>query len=79
MKDAASLTYRLALAFAIAVLVAVAQYWIWQQFNRGADYAGATQSIKGFAYNGFQRDQSPLTGKFPNDENIANEIGRAHV
>ena len=74
MKDAASLTYRLALAFAIAVLVAVAQYWIWQQFNRGADYAGATQSIKGFAYNGFQRDQSPLTGKFPNDENIANDL-----
>lgn len=74
MKNAASLTYRLALAFAIAALVALSQYWLWQQFNRGAEFIGATQSIKGFAYNGFQRDQSPLTGKFPTDAQLASDL-----
>ncbi|MBR0565182.1 glycosyltransferase [Azoarcus sp. L1K30] len=74
MKNAASLTYRLIVAFAIAVLVALAQYWLWQQFNRGAEVAGATQSIKGFAYNGFQRDQSPLLGKYPNDAELGRDL-----
>ncbi|PKO55962.1 MAG: benzoate transporter, partial [Betaproteobacteria bacterium HGW-Betaproteobacteria-21] len=74
MKNAASLAYRLALAFAIAALVALAQYWLWQQFNRGAEFIGATQSIKGFAFNGFQRDQSPLTGKFPTDKQLAGDL-----
>ncbi|PKO58050.1 MAG: benzoate transporter, partial [Betaproteobacteria bacterium HGW-Betaproteobacteria-19] len=74
MKNAASLTYRLALAFAIAALVALAQYWLWQQFNRGSEVAGATQSIKGFAYNGFQRDQSPLLGTYPTDAQLGSDL-----
>jgi len=74
MKNAASLTVRLALAFAIAALVALAQYWLWQQFNRGSEVAGATQSIKGFAYNGFQRDQSPLLGQYPTDAQLGHDL-----
>ncbi|PLX75441.1 MAG: benzoate transporter [Azoarcus sp.] len=74
MKNAASLTYRLALAFAIAALVALAQYWLWQQFNRGSEVAGVTQSIKGFAYNGFQRDQSPLLGTYPTDAQLGSDL-----
>ena len=58
MKQAASLIYRIAIALAIAAGVAFFQYWIWQQFNRGAEFTGTNQSIKGFAYNGFQRDQA---------------------
>ncbi len=65
MKKAASLIYRLAMALAIAVAVAAAQHWIWQQFNKGSEFIGTNQSIKGFAYNGFQRDQSPLKGTYP--------------
>lgn len=74
MKKAASLVYRLAVAFAVAGLVALAQYWIWQYFNRGAEFIGTSQSIKGFAYNGFQRDQSPLRGEFPTDEQLAADL-----
>ena len=62
MKKAASFAARVAVAVMIAAAVAFAQYWIWQQLNRSAEFIGTNQSIKGFAYNGFQRDQSPLKG-----------------
>jgi len=74
MKHAASILYRVAIALAIAAGVAFFQYWIWQQFNRGAEHIGTNQSIKGFAYNGFQRDQSPLKGTYPTTEQLAADL-----
>lgn len=74
MKKAASLIYRLAVAIAIALAVAAAQYWIWQQFNHGSEFIGTNQSIKGFAYNGFQRDQSPLRGTYPTVEQLGADL-----
>lgn len=74
MKNAASLAYRMTIAIAIASLVALAQYWLWEHFNRGSEFIGASQSIKGFAYNGFQRDQSPLRGTYPTDQQIAADL-----
>lgn len=74
MKNAASLAYRLLIALALASAVAVAQYWLWQHFNRGSEFIGATQSIKGFAYNGFQRDQGPQKGLFPTTEQLATDL-----
>ena len=74
MKKAASLIYRLAIAIAIALAVAAAQYWIWQQFNHGSEFIGTNQSIKGFAYNGFQRDQSPLRGTYPTVEQLGADL-----
>ena len=55
MKNAASFAARILTAIAIAAVVAFAQYWIWQQLNRSTEFIGTNQSIKGFAYNGFQR------------------------
>jgi exo-beta-1,3-glucanase (GH17 family)/cellulose synthase/poly-beta-1,6-N-acetylglucosamine synthase-like glycosyltransferase len=76
MKNAASLTLRLLLAAAIAAIVACAQYLIWQQSSHGTNYLGTRLSIKGFAYNGFQRDQSPLTNppSFPTRDQIAADL-----
>lgn len=74
MKQAATLIYRLAIALAIAAGVAFIQYWIWQQFNHGAEFIGTNQSIKGFAYNGFQRDQSPLKQSYPTREQLAGDL-----
>ncbi|ANQ84450.1 putative Beta-(1-3)-glucosyl transferase [Azoarcus olearius] len=74
MKNAASLAYRMTIALAVASLVALAQYWIWEHFNRGSEFIGASQSIKGFAYNGFQRDQSPLRGTYPTDAQIGADL-----
>ncbi|MFT3758627.1 glycosyltransferase [Thauera sp.] len=74
MKQAASLLYRIAIAIAIAAGVAFLQYWIWQQFNRGAEFISTNQSIKGFAYNGYQRDQSPLKGDSPTRDELAADL-----
>ncbi|MCV2219073.1 glycosyltransferase [Thauera sp. Sel9] len=74
MKQAASLLYRIAIALAIAAGVAFLQHWIWQQFNRGAEFISTNQSIKGFAYNGFQRDQSPLKGTYPTTEELTADL-----
>ncbi len=74
MKNAVSLVSRLGIAFVLASVVALAQYWIWEQLNRGAELTGTNQSIKGFAYNGFQRDQSPLRGTYPSVKNIADDL-----
>ena len=74
MKNAATLVYRLAIALAIAALVAVAQYWLWQSFNRGSEFIGTSQSIKGFAYSGYQRDQSPLRGTYPTEADLGNDL-----
>ena len=74
MKQAATLIYRLAIALAIAAGVAFIQYWIWQQFNHGAEFISTNQSIKGFAYNGFQRDQSPLKQSYPTREQLAGDL-----
>ena len=74
MKKAASFAARVAIAVMIAAAVAFAQYWIWQQLNRSAEFIGTNQSIKGFAYNGFQRDQSPLKGTYPTRAELASDL-----
>ena len=74
MKKAASFAARVAVAVMIAAAVAFAQYWIWQQLNRSTEFIGTNQSIKGFAYNGFQRDQSPLKQSYPTREQLAGDL-----
>ncbi|MBP8923853.1 MAG: benzoate transporter, partial [Thauera sp.] len=74
MKKAASFAARVAVAVMIAAAVAFAQYWIWQQLNRSAEFIGTNQSIKGFAYNGFQREQSPLKGTYPTRAELAADL-----
>ncbi|HMU16852.1 MAG TPA: glycosyltransferase family 2 protein, partial [Thauera aminoaromatica] len=74
MKNAASFAIRILTAIAIAAVVAFAQYWIWQQLNRSTEFIGTNQSIKGFAYNGFQRDQSPLKGTYPTRAELASDL-----
>ena len=74
MKKAASFAARVAVAVMIAAAVAFAQYWIWQQLNRSAEFIGTNQSIKGFAYNGFQREQSPLKGTYPTRAELATDL-----
>ena len=74
MKNAVSFALRIVTAIAIAAAVAFAQYWIWQQLNRSTEFIGTNQSIKGFAYNGFQRDQSPLKGTYPSRAELAADL-----
>lgn len=74
MKTAASLIYRLFVALILAGLVAATQYYIAERWNRGAEFIGAGNSIRGFAYSPFQRDQSPLKGTFPTEAEIAADL-----
>jgi exo-beta-1,3-glucanase (GH17 family)/cellulose synthase/poly-beta-1,6-N-acetylglucosamine synthase-like glycosyltransferase len=74
MKNAVSFTLRLLIAAAIAFAVATAQYLLWQTFNQGSKSADAALSIKGFSYNGYRYGQSPLTGKHPSSEELAEDL-----
>ncbi|NMG54076.1 glycosyltransferase [Aromatoleum aromaticum] len=74
MKYAASLIYRLIVALILAGLVAGAQYLFAERWNRGTEFIGAGNSIRGYAYSPFQRDQSPLKGTYPNEAEIAADL-----
>lgn len=74
MKTVSKLMYRLIVAIMLALIVAAGQYAIWKQINHGSDFAGSDGSIHGYAYSAYQRDQSPLKGTFPSEEQIARDL-----
>lgn len=74
MKTVSKLMYRLIVAIMLALIVAAGQYAIWKQINHGSDFAGSDGSIHGYAYSAYQRDQSPLKGTFPSEEQIAHDL-----
>ncbi|MBL8444914.1 MAG: glycosyltransferase [Zoogloeaceae bacterium] len=74
MKTVSKLMFRLLVALVLALLVAAGQYAIWKQINHGSDFAGSDGSIHGYAYSAYQRDQSPLKGTFPSEEQIASDL-----
>lgn len=82
MKDAAHTLRCAALAVCIAVGVALCQYGLWWQLGRGLGQQHHSSplidpdqcSIKGFAYNGFQRHQSPFKGTYPTKDQLAADL-----
>lgn len=74
MKNVASLIYRIIVALILAGLVAGAQYLIAERWNRGTEFVGAANSIHGYAYSPFQRDQSPLQGTYPSEAEIGADL-----
>lgn len=74
MKTVSNLMFRLIVAIMLALIVAGGQYAIWKQINHGSDFAGSDGSIHGYAYSAYQRDQSPLKGTFPSEEQIASDL-----
>jgi exo-beta-1,3-glucanase (GH17 family)/cellulose synthase/poly-beta-1,6-N-acetylglucosamine synthase-like glycosyltransferase len=75
MQRFASVLVRLTVALGIAALVAFAQYSIWAWANRGVSMADAEYGIAGFAYSGFQRDQSPLSQEYPSAAELSSDLG----
>jgi len=74
LKSTVSLIYRLVVALILAGVVAGAQYLLWEHFNRGAEFIGAENNIQGFAYSAFQRNQNPLKGTYPSDEEVGRDL-----
>lgn len=74
MKRFVQLLLRLFTALVIAGFVAFAQYALWEWANRSDFITDAEQEVKGFAYAGYQRHQSPLTGSYPSEEELAGDV-----
>lgn len=74
MKRFVQLLLRLFTALVIAGFVAFAQYALWEWANRSAYITDAEQEVKGFAYAGYQRHQSPLTGSYPSEAELAGDV-----
>lgn len=74
MKRLAHLLLRLLTALLIAGFVAFAQYALWEWANRNTPIADAEQDVKGFAYSGYQRHQSPLTANYPSEDELRGDV-----
>ncbi|MDY0012743.1 MAG: glycosyltransferase [Rhodocyclaceae bacterium] len=74
MKQTAKLLFRLIGALLVALLVAAAQYVLWSLPNKGLLASAAGVGVQGFAYAPYQRNQSPLTKRYPTDANVAADL-----
>ncbi|MGB2902879.1 MAG: hypothetical protein WBB96_05570, partial [Candidatus Dechloromonas phosphoritropha] len=47
---------------------------IWRAFNPPVVAPDVSMQVAGLAYSGFQRWESPLTGRFPSDAALADDL-----
>ncbi|MBI4754167.1 MAG: glycosyltransferase [Betaproteobacteria bacterium] len=63
-------------AGALALVVAALNLGAWIALNRPAEPVGWEGRIKGFAFNGFQRDHSPVDKRYPSAEELSADLHR---
>jgi len=61
-------------ALLIAALIAFANGAFWQGINRPVVTPGFDGPIGGFAFNGYQRDESPRLESFPSEQELASDL-----
>lgn len=61
-------------ATALAILLAMGNGGIWTLMNRPVAVPGFDGQIDGFAYNGFQRDESPRKQIYPSEHELASDL-----
>lgn len=63
-------------AVVVAVLVAVANWGFWWWLNQAPAVPPWTGKVGGFAYNGFQRDQSPMgdAPSYPSEQEFESDV-----
>lgn len=61
-----------ALCLAAVIALANGAFWVW--LNRPVPAPPFTGEIAGFAYNGFQRDESPLQESYPSEHELASDL-----
>ena len=61
-------------AVLIALVFGALNYGLWSWMNRPADPVDFDGRVKGFAFNGFQRHQSPVKRTFPSDDELKNDL-----
>lgn len=57
-----------------AVLFAISHFGIWAFTNHTIQLLDAPPIVRGFAYSGYQKDQSPLERKFPSTAELAKDL-----
>lgn len=61
-------------ALVIAGVVAACNWAAWRAFNPPLEAPEAPARVAGFAYNGFQRWESPLAKRFPGDDELHEDM-----
>ncbi len=64
-------------ALLIAAIIAAGNWAFWSWLNRPPESASWTGPVGGFAFNGFRRDQSPLSGDphdYPTDAELEHDV-----
>jgi exo-beta-1,3-glucanase (GH17 family)/cellulose synthase/poly-beta-1,6-N-acetylglucosamine synthase-like glycosyltransferase len=74
MKRVVSIVGRLFSSILIAVFIAGAQFMLWAWANRASEFTEADSNVRGYAYSGYQRHQSPLNKTYPSDEELDGDL-----
>ncbi|EUJ10815.1 exo-beta-1,3-glucanase [Methylophilaceae bacterium 11] len=65
---------RLFIPLLFALSVAAAHFGIWALTNSASNLLEAPPLVRGFAYSGYQEDQSPLDRQFPSTAELAKDL-----
>ncbi len=60
--------------FAFALVIAIVHFAIWTITNRALPLINVEPIVNGFAYSGFQEDQSPLEKEYPSTAELYNDL-----
>lgn len=69
-----SFSKRLFVPLVFALLVAAAHFGIWALTNSASQLLDAPPLVRGFAYSGYQEDQSPLDREFPSTAELVKDL-----
>jgi exo-beta-1,3-glucanase (GH17 family)/cellulose synthase/poly-beta-1,6-N-acetylglucosamine synthase-like glycosyltransferase len=63
-------------ALSVAMLIATLNFGAWSALNPPLELPDWEGPVAGVAYSGFQRDQDPTRGRFPTDDELADDLAR---
>lgn len=66
--------HKLIIPILFACLFAIAHFSIWSITNRALPLINAPKLVHGFAYSGFQKDQSPLEKQYPSTAELDHDL-----
>jgi len=65
---------RISFPLLFAILFSCLHFGLWAVANRALPLINVQPAVHGFAYSGYQEDQSPLTKRFPNSAELKRDI-----
>ncbi|HEY3300558.1 MAG TPA: glycosyltransferase [Methylophilaceae bacterium] len=74
MNTLNKLSHRFLIPLLFAITIAAAHFGIWALTNRATELLDAPPIVHGFAYSGFQVDQSPLDKEYPSTAELVGDL-----